>query len=522
MFGWSLPLLLYLLQLLQCPPLASTQDSSIISIDLPDFTTNVSSYECDSVKTTECASELFRACYQDSCSSCLQDYVELPEEVLSLTQDDNLTTVVATLNLTNAGLSNGTFCAPIKELKLALFERFFQPLWTDPDVSSEDRLHILLGVAKYVTQHNLQVPKPSYTLALNEYSADTRAEAQRLGGYIPPSDGATILSFLIAMELEAADEELELPRQIDWVQRGAVTSVKDQGRCGCCWSISVAGAIEGAAAIWSNFTYLQSISFQQLISCDKSNLGCNGGFPASALFYANNNPYGGTITLNDYPFTDGKKGEATEECAADNHNIAVTSQLGRAVTFYGSVGDDSYETRMQKMKQGIARQPVAIAVRSNCPTWSNYKSGVVTDDGECACLPSMLEGCLDHAVLLVGYNDDHDPPYWKVKNSWGTGWGEEGYIRIAQFNPHLTPNSWGLFGVLAEGVAPLQAFNTTAQVYDEPQELRETWEKVLIIIGCFLGAALLGICLAMGTRKLCGSKPDPDQQFQQVVANENP
>jgi Papain family cysteine protease len=308
--------------------------------------------------------------------------------------------------------------------------------------------------------------------------------------YVPPT------------EEDDTSSSSSVPAAVDWVERGAVTSVKDQGRCGGCWSISITGAIEGAAAISNN--YLQSLSFQQLISCDESNLGCDGGFPASALAYANNNLEGGTATLNDYPYTDGELGETTQECQIADKNIAVNSQQGRAITYYGAVGDDTYDLRMQKMKQGLARQPIAVAVKSDCTTWTNYRSGVVTDDGDCACLPSMTEPCLDHAVLLVGYNDDYDPAYWKIKNSWGTGWGEDGYIRIAQFNPHTTANSWGLFGVLAEGVVPLQAVNQTSQVYDESQDVgMETWEKLCILLGAFVAAACLGVGLVRCKNRIC-------------------
>ena len=159
------------------------------------------------------------------------------------------------------------------------------------------------------------------------------------------------------------------------------------------------------------------------------------------------------------------------------------------------------------MKSGLARQPIAIAVNSNCTTWTNYQSGVVTDDGDCSCVPSMIQSCLDHAVLLVGYRDDSDPPYWKIKNSWGTDWGEDGYIRIAQLNTYLTNNSWGLFGLLAEGVVPLQATNQTKQVYDEPQDVgMETWQKLCIIMGVFVVAACLGVGCAIVNGTICGKK----------------
>ena len=242
-----------------------------------------------------------------------------------------------------------------------------------------------------------------------------------------------------------------------------------------------------------------------MLSCDDQNYGCGGGFPASALAYANLNPAGGVATLNNYPFTDGTKGETTEDCHLVGKEIAVESSQGRAVTFYGSVGDDTFDIRLQKMKAAVAAQPVAIAINSECNTFKNYQQGVLTDDGECTCRPTDLEGCLTHAVLLVGYDDDHDPPYWTIKNSWGTGWGEDGYVRVAQLNPHDDSpwSSWGLFGLLAEGIVTLQATNTTAQVYDEPQELRQTWEKVLIGLAVFLGAACLGIGLAILKNRLC-------------------
>lgn len=470
----------------------------------PNVNTNASatisdsgSVECSSGKALECLQEEHRICYQEECGACALDYVELP----GISSEE--------------GEEVGVVCVGVEDLELGLYDRVFEPTYFHNQSSESLRLSALLSAARFVAEHNRQVPPPSYLLGINEYSADTPSEARRLGGYTAPTDGTLVLAYLVAMQLDTANQGGDIPPRIDWVQEGAVTSVKNQGRCGGCWSISVAGAIEGAAAITSDLHYLQSVSFQQLISCDKTNAGCEGGFPASALLYANTR---GTATLNDYPFTDGEKGQTTTQCHIQQHPIAVDSNHGQAVTYYGAVGDDDYQTRMQKMKQGVARQPVAIAVKSECKTFKNYKRGVLTEDKDCSCSPYDIEGCLDHAILLVGYDDqpeDGSPPYWKVKNSWGTGWGEDGYARIAQLNPHPFPNSWGLFGILAEGVVPLQAFNQTAEVYDQPQDVGlKTWERVLVFVALFLVAAILGVSLAIAKQKYCEPEPQPQPVSQ--------
>jgi hypothetical protein len=84
-----------------------------------------------------------------------------------------------------------------------------------------------------------------------------------------------------------------------------------------------------------------------------------------------------------------------------------------------------------------------MALKAGCSTFSNYKGGIMDRDGACACESTS---CIDHAVLLVGYSDVSNPPYWLLKNSWGKGWGEDGYFRISQ----LGGGEWGLFGMLGE------------------------------------------------------------------------
>ena len=80
----------------------------------------------------------------------------------------------------------------------------------------------------------------------------------------------------------------------------------------------------------------------------------------------------------------------------------------------------------------------------------------MTDAGDCACGNTS---CIDHGVLIVGYDDTSDPPSWLIKNSWGPDWGEEGYFQCAQ----TKGEGWGLFGILGQGVVSLKAVNVTAE-----------------------------------------------------------
>jgi len=89
----------------------------------------------------------------------------------------------------------------------------------------------------------------------------------------------------------------DLPEIWNWEQKGAVTSVKDQGTCGSCWTFSVAGNVEGQW--WLQKNELIDFSMQQLIDCDKSNFGCNGGWPYNAIDWLSK--HGGMSTLKDYP-----------------------------------------------------------------------------------------------------------------------------------------------------------------------------------------------------------------------------
>jgi len=195
-----------------------------------------------------------------------------------------------------------------------------------------------------------------------------------------------------------------LADSVDWTTKGAVTPVKNQGQCGSCWSFSTTGSLEGAWQIASG--NLVSLSEQQFVDCDKVDSGCNGGLMDNAFQYAEKNKL---CTEASYPYT-AKKG------TCDISSCTTGIKQG-GVTGFKDVAHDSKEALMS----AVTQQPVSIAIEADKSVFQLYKSGILS--GACG-------SHLDHGVLLVGYGTENGQDYWKVKNSWGTTWGDQGYIKL--------------------------------------------------------------------------------------------
>jgi hypothetical protein len=144
------------------------------------------------------------------------------------------------------------------------------------------------------------------------------------------------------------------------------------------------------------------------------------------------------------------------------------------------------------MKQAVSIQPIPMVIRAGCSKLYNYRGGVLTDDDGCEC---GRTGEIDHAVVMVGFNDEVDPPYFKFRNSWNDDWGENGYFRVA--SNVQGKGEWGLFCILAESVIPLQAFNTSVAEADADtdDDGLQTWAIVVIAIAGALVLCCIGACL---------------------------
>ncbi|CAH8576032.1 unnamed protein product [Schistosoma turkestanicum] len=285
-------------------------------------------------------------------------------------------------------------------------------------VHEEARRFFIFG-ANFVTmmEHNraYQEGKVSYQMGINEFSDKTDHELKNLRGYkvthrVTKARGSTYIR----------SEHTKPPPKVDWRREGAVTEVKNQGRCGSCWAFSSTGAIEGQHYLKTK--RLVSISEQQLIDCSKSygNNGCGGGLMNLAFEYVQEN--GGIDSEISYPYMSGD-GEDSMQCHFNATNIVAQ------VTGYFSIEEGDERALMDAV---ATKGPISVAVNAGLPSFSAYKSGIYSDPN-CKGGPDDL----DHGVLVVGYGEENGRSYWLVKNSWGEDWGENGYIKILKDSKNM-------------------------------------------------------------------------------------
>ncbi|KAF5224489.1 cysteine peptidase [Trypanosoma cruzi] len=216
--------------------------------------------------------------------------------------------------------------------------------------------------------------------------------------------------FAAAQERARVPVDVEVvgaPAAKDWRKEGAVTAVKNQGLCGSCWAFAAIGNVESQWFLAGN--PLTRLSEQMLVSCDDTNFGCGGGSSLKAFKWIVDRNNGAVYTEESYPY---------HSCIGIKLPCKDSDRtVGATISGYITIPRD---------EEGIAavlsiKGPLAVAV--DATSWMSYTGGVLT---------SCVSKRLNHAVLLVGYNDSAAVPYWIIKNSWTTHWGEEGYIRIAK------------------------------------------------------------------------------------------
>nr|XP_023025725.1 cathepsin L-like proteinase [Leptinotarsa decemlineata] len=279
------------------------------------------------------------------------------------------------------------------------------------------RFNIFQEKLREIESHNVKYEngEESYFLAVNQFSDLTKEEFISLLN----ENIATKPEISFTPLQEALNESLEAPTAINWVHQGAVLGVKNQGQCGSCWAFSTTGSLEGQSIIKHGRRV--SLSEQQLVDCSTSNNACQGGSMEYAFNYVANY---GLETEASYPYR-GVRGS----CRADSSRSAIR------VRGYASVGRNE-----QALKNAVGTVgPISVAVEASI--WQSYGGGIFNH-------PECTGYYLNHGVLAVGYGNEDGEDYWLIKNSWGTNWGEGGYIRLIR-------NRNNQCGVASDGSYPL-------------------------------------------------------------------
>lgn len=225
----------------------------------------------------------------------------------------------------------------------------------------------------------------TYKMGVNQFTAFTTEEfAERF------------LTPMPMVGFPKGDDTMVDIGDVDWTAKGGVSRVKNQASCGSCWAFSATGVLESYSLVTRKASV--DLSEQQLVDCSRpqGNQGCNGGWPSNALKYVIAN---GITTESAYPYV-GKD----QSCKTQGGSFKISGQK----SFSGCSG----------LTNGINSSPISVTV--DATNWSPYRSGVFSNCG----------ASINHAVLLVGVVGGA----WKIKNSWGTSWGESGFIRLAGGN----------------------------------------------------------------------------------------
>ncbi|KAG9268371.1 procathepsin L-like [Astyanax mexicanus] len=300
----------------------------------------------------------------------------------------------------------------------------------DSEEEESERKMIWLNNRKLVLEHNMLADQglKSYRLGMNIFADMENQEFQAMFSNCVESLNDTDTDSLCTSTFVPEKEGSALPCRVDWRRKGYVTDVKNQRNCGSCWAFSATGSLEGQ--MFRKTRRLISLSEQQLVDCSRcfGNHGCNGGLAIWAFNYIRSSK--GLEADFTYPYK-----AQDRRCHFNPWKVRATCRGTVCLPRGNEIA----------LKIAVARVgPISVSIDASKHTFQLYKSGVYDE-------PRCSNNRLNHAVLLVGYGrirNRNRKQYWLVKNSWGTRWGENGYIRMSR-------NKMNQCGIAKRPVYPL-------------------------------------------------------------------
>ncbi|XP_051892253.1 digestive cysteine proteinase 1-like [Pristis pectinata] len=313
------------------------------------------------------------------------------------------------------GVEHRILANPIEDLvntdKEDRAHRFFQHYkekfgkeYEEGDVEHEFRRTTFTHNMRYI--HSKNRANMSYKMEVNHLADRTEEETAAMRGRLKGSLLNNGQPFPTERYMSVV-----LPTSLDWRLYGAVTPVKDQAMCGSCWSFGATGVLEGALFLKTG--NLIPLSQQMLIDCTWGfgNHACDGGLEWKTFEWIMK--HGGIADAESYGPYIGQNGFC-------HYNQSIL--IAKVKSYTNVTSGDSEALKMAIFKNG----PVAVGIDASHKSFRFYSNGVYYEP-QCR---NKLED-LDHAVLAIGYGTINGQPYWLIKNSWSTYWGNNGFILMA-------------------------------------------------------------------------------------------
>jgi len=269
--------------------------------------------------------------------------------------------------------------------------------------------------------------RKTWYAAVNKFTDLSEQEMKQFKGYNKRMSRRSALPVVGARDLTLTD----LPAAVDWRDKKVVTDVKNQGQCGSCWTFSTVETFESHIAIKTGKLFV--LSEQQIVSCAKNpgkcggSGGCEGATQEIAFNYTRD--AGGLSLESSYPYQG-------SDSTCDSTKVKPVATIDGYVKL-----DSNNATQLQAAIAQVG--PIAISIAASGFAFQLYGGGVLS--GNCG-------WDIDHAVVAVGYGVDSstNQGFWLVRNSWGAGWGEAGYVRIFR-STTATPEACGTDSTPGDG-----------------------------------------------------------------------
>jgi len=290
------------------------------------------------------------------------------------------------------------------------------------------RLDLFKGRVKKILAQNAKqaLGKATFTCNLNHLMDKSNEELARLRGYRAPNLHRRKRD-LDAPRYKNTMRASSLPKSVNWTAEGCDGPVHNQDPCGSCYAYAAMGTIEDQACILKK--KFVPLSTQYLVDCnrneDEGNWGCQGGYHQEAFEFATQN---GVVSEESYPDNN------------EDQNCTVSSEPIYNLTGWSFI-EDGNEVAMQQAVAKIGS--ISVYIDAGDELFAYYESGIYSQD---------KWNSINHVVKIVGYGTigsyTNKQDYWIVKNSWGEGWGQGGYMQLAR-------NKGGMCGISTDAAFPI-------------------------------------------------------------------